>query len=140
MFVFFLLVTVIVAAPFLIWSNLSKLVVLLLAPIVSYLAIFALSQILDLLEGAGQEADPIPVSENGDAGFALPKRPEGLLCPSCGSEDVAMILYGLPAMTEELKKALANQEVTLGGCPVYSQAPQWVCNACTRKFGELRSA
>ena len=140
MFIFFLLVTVIVAAPFLIWSDLSKLVVLLLAPIVSYVAIFALGQMLDLLEGAGEEPDLMPVSEAGDAGFALPKKPEGLSCPSCGSEDIAMILYGLPAMTEELKKALANQEVTLGGCLVHSEAPQWVCNACTHKFGELQSS
>jgi hypothetical protein len=139
MFIFFLVVTVIVAAPFLIWSDLSKLVVLLLAPVLSYVAIFALGQILNLLEGAGEEPDFASISEAGDAGLALPRKPEGLSCPSCGSKDLAVILYGLPAMTEELKKALANQQVTLGGCLVHSEAPQWACNTCGHKFGELPS-
>ncbi|MBW1744171.1 MAG: hypothetical protein JRJ47_12220 [Deltaproteobacteria bacterium] len=75
-----------------------------------------------------------------EADFLLPKKPEGLSCPSCGSEDIAMILYGLPGMTEELEKALANKEVTLGGCMVHDDAPQWACNACSHKFGKLETA
>ena len=71
--------------------------------------------------------------------FNLPKKPEGLLCPSCGSEDIALFLYGLPAITEELEKAIEDRKVTLGGCGLYDGAPQWDCNACNSKFGELRT-
>ena len=68
----------------------------------------------------------------------LSKRPEGLSCPSCGSKDIAEIQYGLPAITDELEEAIANQEITLGGCGIYDGAPQWACNACRHKFGEIR--
>ena len=67
------------------------------------------------------------------------KLPEGLLCPSCGAKDIAVILYGLPGITKELEKAIENKKITLGGCLVYDGAPQWVCNACNRKFGEFRT-
>lgn len=139
MFVFFLLVAVIVATPFLIWSDLSTWLILLVAPIVSYLGIFSLSLILDLVERRVEKPDFGPVPEAREADFSLPKRPEGLSCPSCGSDNIAMILYGLPGMTEELEKALANKELTLGGCMIHDEAPQWVCNGCNLKFGKLQT-
>jgi len=139
MFVFFLLVAAVVATPFLVWSDLSTWVVLLVAPIVSYLGIFSLSIILDLVEGRGDKPDFVPFPKAGEADFSLPKKPEGLSCPSCGSDNIAMILYGLPAMSEKLKQALENQEVTLGGCMIHDEAPQWVCNECSHKFGRLRT-
>ena len=138
MFVFLLLVAVVVATPFLIWSDLSVWLILLVAPIVSYLGVFSLSLILDLVERRGEDPDFEPVPEAREADFSLPKTPEGLSCPSCGSKDIAMILYGLPGMTEELEKAIANKEVALGGCLVHDEAPQWVCNACSHKFGKLQ--
>jgi hypothetical protein len=140
MFVFFLLVAVVVATPFLIWSDLSTWVILLVAPIVSYLGIFSLSLILDLVERRGEDPDFGPVPEAGEADFSLPKKPEGLSCPSCGSEDIAMILYGLPGMSKKLKRAIENREVTLGGCLIHDEAPQWVCNECSHKFGKLQVA
>jgi hypothetical protein len=139
MFIFFLVVAVVVATPFLIWSDLSIWLILLVAPIVSYLGIFSLSMILDLVERSGEEPDLVPVPKAGEADSSLPKKPEGLSCPSCGSESIAVILYGLPAMSEELKKAVENQEVTLGSCLVHDEAPKWVCNACSHKFGTLRT-
>lgn len=42
------------------------------------------------------------------------KLPEGLLCPSCGAKDIAVILYGLPGITKELEKAIENRKITLG--------------------------
>jgi hypothetical protein len=139
MFVFFLLVAVIVAVPFLIWSDLSAWVILLVAPIVSYLAIFSLSIIIDLIERSGTTRDSSSLLEELKPGFSLPGKPKGLLCPSCGSKDIATILYGLPGMSKKLEKAIENQEVTLGGCVVHDEAPQWVCNGCNHKFGRLRT-
>jgi DNA-directed RNA polymerase subunit RPC12/RpoP len=69
---------------------------------------------------------------------SFPKAPKGLTCPECASKDIAVILYGLPALSGKLEKAIAEGQVTLGGCLVYDGAPEWVCNACGNKFGELR--
>jgi hypothetical protein len=139
MFVFFLLVAVVVAVPFLIWSDLSAWLIILVAPIVSYLAIFSLSIIIDLVERSGKTGDFVPVPEAGGPDFSLSKRPRGLSCPSCGSHNIATILYGLPVMSDKLKRAIENREVTLGGCVVHDAAPEWVCNACGHKFGTLRT-
>ena len=68
----------------------------------------------------------------------LLKKPKGLLCPSCGSEEIAEIQYGMPALTKELEDAIANHKITLGGCGIYDGMPQWACNACWHKFGEIR--
>ncbi|MBW2172406.1 MAG: hypothetical protein JRF69_10615 [Deltaproteobacteria bacterium] len=94
MFVFFLLMAVVVATPFLIWSDLSTWLILLVAPIVSYLSIFSLSLILDLVERRVEEPDFEPIPEAGEADFSLPKKPKGLclvhdeapqwVCNACG--------------------------------------------------------
>ena len=78
---------------------------------------------------------PIPPRKNDTD---LPKAPADLTCPSCGSSNIAVFLYGLPGMSEELDNALKKQQVTLGGCPVYDGAPQWACNTCKNRFGKLR--
>lgn len=145
MFVFFLLVTALVAIPLLIWSELSTWIVLLAAPIASYVAINVFGFVVDFIEG-GQEpynephsGDLDSVKEAEEEHLVLPKKPEDLLCPSCGSESIATILYGLPAMSKKLEKAIENLEITLGGCLVYDEAPQWICNRCNHKFGRLRT-
>ena len=138
MFVLFLLVTAVVAVPFLVWSDLSTWVILVAAPIVSYVALFVFGLVVDFIEARQDPYNgPYPGEEEP---WVLPEKPEGLSCPSCGSESIAMILYGLPAMSEELEKALENQEVTLGGCMVHDEAPRWVCNVCSHKFGKLATA
>ena len=57
-------------------------------------------------------------------------------CPECGSENIATILYGMPAMTGELQTAIDNGEVVLGGCIVSDDgsAPEFVCNSCDMSF------
>lgn len=145
MFLFFLLVTALVAIPLLIWSELSTWIVLLAAPITSCVAIHAFGFVVDFIEGS-QEPYNRPHSGDLDSlkkaeeeHLVLPQEPEGLLCPSCGSESIATILYGLPAMSKNLEKAIENREATLGGCLVHAEAPQWTCNRCNHKFGRLRS-
>jgi hypothetical protein len=140
MFVLFLLVTAVLAVPFMVWSDFSTWVILLVAPIVSYVALFVFGFVIDFVEGRQEpynEHDLESPEKAEEEPLVLPQRPEGLSCPSCGSENIAMILYGLPVISKELEKAIENGEVTLGGCGVHDKAPQWVCNGCTYKFGTL---
>jgi ribosomal protein L37AE/L43A len=62
------------------------------------------------------------------AGGAAEGRP--LSCPSCGSPRVARILYGLTAFDKELEEALSQGTVTLGGCLVTGDDPEWECLQC----------
>lgn len=137
LFVLFLIVTIMVAVSLLIWSELPKWVVFLLAPFASFAGLLALVHIPELLEGILKAGVP-GLRKVGERDFSLPKRPKGLLCPSCGSDDIAQFIYGLPALTKALEKAIADRKVTLGGCGIYDGAPQWACNTCHRKFGALR--
>lgn len=145
MFVFFLLVTALVAVPLLIWSELPTWIVLLASPVASYVAINVFGFVIDSIEGRQEPYDG-SYSDNlnypkGDEekSLVLPEKTEGLSCPSCSSEDIAMVLYGLTAMNEHLEKAIENGEVTLGGCVVHDEALLWVCNECNRKFGRLKT-
>lgn len=57
------------------------------------------------------------------------------LCPRCGSDRTAKILYGMPAMSPKLMKQLDDGEVVLGGCCIMDFAPLYHCNKCKREFG-----
>lgn len=52
------------------------------------------------------------------------------VCPLCGSRRVATLLYGFPAMTPELERALADGRIRLGGCCVSDTDPAWECADC----------
>ncbi len=52
-------------------------------------------------------------------------------CPDCGSIRIARIMYGLPDFSdEELKKAVQEGRVVLGGCIITPDSPEWKCKAC----------
>jgi hypothetical protein len=51
-------------------------------------------------------------------------------CPSCGSERVAWIFYGLPRSMERLQPDLDAGRVIFGGCSCSENEPQWKCRAC----------
>ncbi|MCL1831070.1 MAG: hypothetical protein FWG21_06530 [Oscillospiraceae bacterium] len=55
-------------------------------------------------------------------------------CPSCGSYEIAKILYGLPYFNDDLKKKLEAKEIVLGGCIVYEGNPEFYCNSCEISF------
>ncbi len=57
------------------------------------------------------------------------------VCPKCGSNHVARILYGLPADSDELKRELDAKRSVLGGCVVTDDDPEWHCNECRREWG-----
>ena len=58
-------------------------------------------------------------------------------CPSCGSGDVAQILYGYPHFDGGLDRDLRAGRVVLGGCVVRSGIATHRCNACEQSFGHL---
>ena len=60
------------------------------------------------------------------------------VCPLCGSEDVAYIIYGYPmpeeAYSEAFREKLENHEITFGGCVIEPDCPDWFCNTCQQGF------
>jgi len=58
-------------------------------------------------------------------------------CPACGSPESATLLYGQPALTDELKTAMELKKVVLAGCPVYEGAPLWLCPGCGTGHGKI---
>ena len=59
-------------------------------------------------------------------------------CPSCGSTDVAEVLYGFVIPDEMLSAAAGRGEVVFGGCVVTGDDPRWECNVCEARFGSTR--
>jgi hypothetical protein len=57
------------------------------------------------------------------------------ICPKCGAERSAEIVYGLPAFTKDLQQALEDGRVVLGGCLVDPAQPRWLCRSCGEKHG-----
>jgi predicted RNA-binding Zn-ribbon protein involved in translation (DUF1610 family) len=49
-------------------------------------------------------------------------------CPQCGSTDAVRIVYGYP--TVELFEAEQRGEVSLGGCVVGNESPDYACRSC----------
>ncbi len=60
---------------------------------------------------------------------------KGIVCPSCGSNNVSEILYGLFIEDHEDERWLLEEKKVLGGCKVCSISPRWYCNLCGSKFG-----
>ena len=60
------------------------------------------------------------------------------VCPSCGSDDVAYIIYGYPmpeeSYSEAFREKLNNHEITFGGCVIEPDCPNWYCNTCNNSF------
>ena len=57
------------------------------------------------------------------------------VCPRCQSRNIAEILWGMPAFTDELQTALRRHEVVLGGCCIEPPVPAWQCQDCLFTFG-----
>jgi hypothetical protein len=64
--------------------------------------------------------------------WAAEGRPQS--CPACGLPRIARILYGLPDFSKDLAQALSEGTVTLGGCLVNGDDPEWECLGCGQKI------
>lgn len=62
------------------------------------------------------------------------------ICPRCGSNHTAQILWGLPAITEDLEKKLEDKEIVLGGCCITENDPTHHCIKCKKDFGRSTTA
>jgi len=104
------------------WASLGA--GLILAPPLLWLV----GAILDRIERReGVAAPPAPVPP------LVLEAPEP--CPRCGSTSSAIVLYGLPAFTKELERAIEDGRVVLAGCLTYAGAPRWICRQCGEKHG-----
>ena len=71
--------------------------------------------------------------ENSDNRIYYSKKPK--ICPKCGSEKIASILWGYPVFNDELNKQLDAGEVRLGGCVIdFNKAHSWECRSCRTHF------
>jgi ribosomal protein L37AE/L43A len=61
-------------------------------------------------------------------------------CPRCGSERIARILYGLPALSDALREELETRRTVPGGCIVTGNDPRWRCTDCGNEMGHPRGA
>ncbi len=64
----------------------------------------------------------------------MKEKPE--VCPKCGSQRVADILYGLPIFSKELERELDAGGTVLGGCMVTGDDPSWYCVECGHRWGK----
>ncbi len=59
-----------------------------------------------------------------------------VVCPRCGSRNIARIFRGMPSFTVELQRELDEGKVVLGGCEVEGIYPlsRYQCNDCEEEF------
>jgi len=51
-------------------------------------------------------------------------------CPDCGSNKIARILWGMPAMSPKMQRDIDQGKLILGGCVVLEPDPKWQCVDC----------
>ena len=56
-------------------------------------------------------------------------------CPKCGSKQIAPILYGMPAMNEEMQQRINEKKIYLGGCMISDRNPTYHCFKCRKNVG-----
>lgn len=55
-------------------------------------------------------------------------------CPSCGHSPVATIMYGYPGFSLHDNEDLKSGRMSLGGCVVTLDDPEWECTRCGQKI------
>jgi hypothetical protein len=59
-------------------------------------------------------------------------------CPSCKSSDVCYIVYGyIPEVDQEMRQEIQQNKLSLGGCIVGPDSPQYRCNECNYSWGNV---
>ncbi len=77
--------------------------------------------------------------------FTVRNKRARIKCPYCGSKSTGRILYGMPAMNDELNEKLESGKLVLGGCCInginidgrmISLDPARQCNDCGKDFAK----
>lgn len=55
-------------------------------------------------------------------------------CPYCGKTKISKLLYGMPAMTDELQNNINNGKVKLAGCTISENNHHHFCKWCKKTF------
>lgn len=55
---------------------------------------------------------------------------KNIICPICGSSNVAKYIFGLVGYDDELQEQLDKNEIVLGGCCIEPDSPAYHCNEC----------
>lgn len=58
-------------------------------------------------------------------------------CPACGSNNVAIYVYGKPQLSRRMVEGLESGKIISGGCMIRKTAPKWHCRHCNKDFGRL---
>jgi hypothetical protein len=53
-------------------------------------------------------------------------------CPACGAPDPLPIIYGYPGL--EMMEQSERGEISLGGCLIFENQPEWHCARCEHEF------
>lgn len=53
-------------------------------------------------------------------------------CPSCSSDNVAIIAFGYPG--PEMMEEAQRGKIILGGCCVTNDDPEWHCKDCEHRW------
>ncbi len=116
LFILIIILSIIVSILLKTFTDLSLWLAIPVAPILSYIVLMALSVIIEKLEPKPEaELTTVPAPE-ATWNLLLSLRPDALLCPSCGSDRIMEIIYGLPPMTQRIQDELDKKTIILGGC------------------------
>ena len=63
--------------------------------------------------------------------------PKQRVCPKCKSDDITLLLWGLPNFSDELQKEIDKGKIELRGCVIYPHSKQFRCNNCCYEWGNL---
>ena len=56
-------------------------------------------------------------------------------CPYCGSGNYAEYVWGMPYMSDELRREMEEGKIVLGGCCITGEDPAYHCRDCGGDFG-----
>lgn len=56
------------------------------------------------------------------------------ICPHCGSNRVARVLYGISEIDEELQELIDYEKVLLGGCMILPNSFNYYCINCQNEI------
>lgn len=54
--------------------------------------------------------------------------------PYCGKSKISKLIFGLPAMSDELQKNIDEGKVKLAGCMVGEESSRYYCRWCKKEF------